>query len=272
MAANSDATTPDARDPNAELVDLIRSARRILVFTGAGISTTSGIPDYRGPRGVWKTRQPVYYQDFMASGEARLEYWDQKASDWESFRDAEPNRAHRAVVALERAGKVEMVVTQNIDGLHSKAGTHDDRLVEIHGSNRQIECQTCGQRSDPQAHFDAFVDTRKPPQCPCGGWLKPATISFGQALRQEDLLRAGRASLRADLVLAMGSTLSVYPAASIPLDAAKGGAAYVIINRGATEHDEMPELTLRLEGDVGEILAPSVELALDEQGDQLPSQ
>src|SRR5262245_28451253 len=115
----------------ADLVQYLREAREILVFTGAGISTSSGIPDYRGPQGVWKTRQPVYYQQFMSSEAARIEYWDQKASDWENYRDAEPNAVHRAVAALERADKLALCVTQNIDGLHAKAGVSSDRLVEL---------------------------------------------------------------------------------------------------------------------------------------------
>ena len=250
--------TDENAGADERLVRLLEEARAILIFTGAGISTTSGIPDYRGPQGIWKTRQPVYYQDFMSSHEARVEYWDQKASDWEAFRDAEPNSVHRAVVQLERAGKVAMVVTQNIDGLHEKAGTSDSVLVEIHGTSRQVECQSCQERSAPQAHFDAFVASRTPPQCACGGWLKPATISFGQALRQSELQRAAEGAQRADLVLAMGSTLSVHPAATIPLAAADRGIPYVIINRGPTDHDDLPLVTLRLEGDVGDILAPAV--------------
>jgi len=245
--------------PHAELSQLIRQSRRILVFTGAGISTNSGIPDYRGPNGIWKTRQPVYYQDFMATDSARIEYWSQKVHDWAAFRDAEPNSVHRAVAALERADKLEACVTQNIDGLHSKAGTSDERLVEIHGTNREVECQSCRERSHPQAHFDAFASSNQPPQCHCGGWLKPATISFGQPLRAHELERARGAADAADLVIAMGSSLSVYPAAEIPIDAAQRGIPYVIINRGHTDHDDLPLVSLRLEGDVGELFEPAVD-------------
>jgi NAD-dependent protein deacetylase/lipoamidase len=242
------------------LVSLLRNAERIVVFTGAGISTNSGIPDYRGPKGVWKTSQPVMYQDFMSDDAARREYWSQKLHGWEAFRDAEPNDVHRAVVDLERAGKVTAVVTQNIDGLHAKAGTSADRLVEIHGTNRQVECQTCHTRSDPQAHFDAFRATGDPPICSCGGWLKPATISFGQALRPQDMQDASAAASSADLALSMGSTLSVHPAASVPLLAVERGAKYVIINRGPTEQDAIADL--RLEGDVSALLVPAVAAAL----------
>jgi NAD-dependent deacetylase len=246
----------------SKLISHLRSAQKILIFTGAGISTGSGIPDFRGPQGVWKRRQPVYYHDFMRSEAARIEHWDFKAEGWEGFRDARPNATHEAVVQLERANKVEAVVTQNIDGLHLRAGTSAERLIELHGTNSYIECQTCGERSDPEPHFQYFRNTRKPPLCQCGGFLKPATISFGQNLRNEDIERAERAAKKADLVLALGSTLSVYPAANIPMIAAAKGAPYIVINRGETEHDGLREVTLRLEGDVGGIFPPAVTAAL----------
>jgi NAD-dependent deacetylase len=246
-----------------QLIDILRTAQRILVFTGAGISTGSGIPDFRGPDGVWKRRQPVYYHDFMRSEKARIEHWDFKLEGWAGFRDARPNATHEAIVELERAGKLDMVVTQNIDGLHSRAGTSPAKLVELHGTNTLVECQSCGKLSDPEPHFEAFRLTRRPPLCQCGGYLKPATISFGQNLRVEDLERAQEAAAQADAVVALGSTLSVYPAANIPLIAAGRGAPYVVINRGPTEHDRLPEVTLRLEGDVAEVFPPAVAQALD---------
>ena len=135
--------------PDQSLVDILQKAKRILIFTGAGISTSSGIPDFRGPQGVWKRRQPVYYQDFMTSEEARIEAWDQKLEGWEAFRDAQPNQVHDAIANLETSGLIERVVTQNIDGLHARAGTSPERLVELHGTNTEIECQACGTRSDP---------------------------------------------------------------------------------------------------------------------------
>lgn len=244
------------------LVEHLRDARKVLVFTGAGISTPSGIPDFRGPDGVWQTRRPVYYQEFMTSEVARLEYWDYKLEGWENFRRAEPNAVHRAVVDLERAGRVAMVVTQNVDGLHGKAGTSPDKLVELHGTNAAVECQRCGERSEPQAHFERFRAERRPPQCQCGGWLKPATISFGQALRTDDLDRAIAAAEQVDLVIALGSTLGVYPAAGIPLAAAERGVPYVVVNRGATDQDHLSAITLRLDGDVVELFPPAVAAAL----------
>jgi NAD-dependent deacetylase len=248
------------------LVELLGRSRRLLVFSGAGISTSSGIPDYRGPQGVWQRRQPVYYQDFMSSEAARLEYWDFKLESWAVLRDAKPNAVHDAVARWERASRLECVVTQNIDGLHLAAGTSRERLVELHGTDRKVECQSCHRQSDPEQEFARFAATRTPPRCAeCGGFLKPATISFGQSLRRDDLERAARAAARADLVIAMGSTLSVTPAADIPLLAAEQGTPYVILNRGETAHDDHPCVTLRLDGDVtvsfvaavDEVLRPS---------------
>src|SRR5207244_2083527 len=151
------------------------AASKIVVFTGAGISTDSGIPDFRGPQGVWKRRQPVYYHDFMRSEAARIEHWDYKLEGWPGFRHARPNKTHIAIVDLERAGKLLGVITQNIDGLHARAGTNPSLLIEVHGTNSEVECQTCGRRSDPESHFEYFRQTRKPPTCECGGFLKPAT-------------------------------------------------------------------------------------------------
>lgn len=244
------------------LVDYLRAARAALIFTSAGISTSSGIPDFRGPQGVWKRRQPVYFQDFMTSEGARIEHWDFKLEGWDGYRNAQPNAVHRAIVDLEKAGKVLAVVTQNIDGLHARAGTSEERLVELHGTNLLIECVACKTRSDPEPRFEFFRAHRKAPLCECGGFLKPATISFGQSLEPETLERAEEAALHADLVVALGSTLSVYPAASFPLMAAQRGIPYIVINRGATDHDDEPAVTLRIEGDVGEIFPAAVEAAL----------
>jgi NAD-dependent deacetylase len=250
--------------PDEKLVEFLKNAERILIFTGAGISTGSGIPDYRGPQGVWKRRQPVYYQDFMSSEQKRLEYWDFALEGWEGYRDARPNAIHFACAKLERAGRLEMVVTQNIDGLHKKAGTSAEKLVEIHGTNLEVECQSCHKRDHPQAYFAYFKEKKQAPVCECGGLIKPATISFGQSLRPEDLHRASVGAGAADLAVSLGSTLSVYPAAAVPLAAVGRGVPYVVINRGATEHDAHPGLSLRLEGDVGDFFPQAVDAACPE--------
>ena len=245
------------------LAGLLRDADRILVFTGAGVSTGSGIRDFRGPRGVWTERQPVYFQEFMISEAARKEYWEQKCEAWPSFRDATPNPLHTSVADLERACKLAMVLTQNIDGLHRRGGTSPERLVELHGTNAAVECASCHTRTDPDPHMKRFAEDGTPPICGCGGYLKAATISFGQNLDPDELARAAAAVQETDLVVALGSTLSVYPAASFPIAAARRGVPYVVINRGATEHDGHPAVTLRLEGDVVELFPSAVAEALD---------
>jgi len=245
-----------------EFTDLLRSARRILVFTGAGISTASGIPDFRGPNGIWKRRRPVYFDEFLGSVEARIEYWDFKLEGWEILSRAQPNAVHHAIVSLERARKIAAVVTQNVDGLHRVAGTSPELLVEVHGTDRLVACLQCAATSDPIPHFERFRATRQPPHCACGGLLKPATISFGQSLNERDLERAAAAAASADLVLALGSTLSVYPAASIPLLAAARGIPYIIVNQGPTEHDGRPEVTIRVDGDVTSVVPAAIRSAL----------
>ncbi|MFY9984583.1 MAG: Sir2 family NAD-dependent protein deacetylase [Chthoniobacterales bacterium] len=241
--------------PDPRLTRHLQQSRRIMIFTGAGISTASGIPDFRGPGGVWTKRAPIYYDDFMSSERARIEHWDYKLEAWPAFKAARPNEVHRAIVDLEKAGKVLAVVTQNIDGLHTLAGTQS--LIELHGTNALVECQTCLWRGDPEPHYEFFRLHRKPPLCHCGGFLKPATVSFGQNLNPADLEQATEVARGCDLVVALGSTLSVYPAASFPLLAAQRGVPYVIINRGPTDHDHEPSVSLRLDGNVVEIFPPA---------------
>ena len=244
------------------LTEWIREANRILIFTGAGISTPSGIPAFRGAGGIWTTRQPVYYQDFMTKESARIEYWQYKLELWEEHGDAKPNIIHESIVKLEQAGKVEMVVTQNVDGLHRAAGTGKDLLVEVHGNGTLVECQSCGFEEPALASFEKFKSEGKCPECACGGYLKPATISFGQNLREDDLKRAFTAAVACDLVVALGSTLSVSPANTIPLRAAQAGTPYIIINRDETDHDGLSQVALRLSGNVEELFPPAMNEAL----------
>lgn len=236
-----------------KVVELMSQARRILVFTGAGISTGSGIPDFRGPQGVWKRRRPVMIQEFLASHDSRVEYWEYKLEGYEDFRDASPNDAHLALAGLQRSGRLLGLLTQNIDGLHSAAGVSDESLVELHGTNRKIRCLDCGAESEPADVFGDFRETGEPPVCGvCGGWLKPATISFGQPLLEVDLTRAQEWALQADFVMSLGSTLSVHPAASFPLMAARAGAPYLVVNQGPTDHDDLADF--RWESDLVELL------------------
>ena len=247
----------------ARLANLIAASHRIMLVTGAGISTESGIPDYRGPAGVWQTQRPVEFHDFVESEDRRIEYWDQKLAAAPSIEAAAPGPVHRAAVALEAADKLEAVVTQNIDGLHSDAGTSRSILIEVHGTATEASCLACGERSPIRRHLDAFAETRVPPRCDaCGGLLKPATISFGQQLDPLTMARASQAADRCDLVVALGSTLSVYPAAEIPLRAARRGVPYAIINLGRTDHDGLAPVSLRIAADVGAAFGAAVEDAL----------
>ena len=189
----------------------------------------------------------------------RIEYWEYKLEMWEAHGNAKPNVIHQSIVRLEQAGKVRLVVTQNIDGLHRAAGTSEEMLVEIHGTGSLAECQICGARNPVEASFTQFKKTRQPPICECGGFLKPATISFGQNLREPDLARAFAAANACDLVIALGSTLSVSPANTIPLAAAQAGVPYIIINRDETDHDCLPQVALRLTGNVEDLFPPAVD-------------
>lgn len=244
--------------PELIFAQRLKSAKRVLVFTGAGISTGSGIPDFRGPNGLWKKWTPVYFDEFVSSHEARVRHWEYKLEGWPGFRAARPNAAHLALVELERLGRLDLLVTQNIDGLHQMAGQSPDRLIELHGTNRQIECIRCRKTFDPDPIFERFAATRQPPCCDCGGFLKPATISFGQAMPAEKLRAAFETAQRVDLAVSVGSTLEVEPAASVPYAALRAGAYYVIVNRGRTAHDSLADL--RIEGDATEVLHEVVRL------------
>ncbi|HEX5100213.1 MAG TPA: Sir2 family NAD-dependent protein deacetylase [Polyangiaceae bacterium] len=244
----------------AHFSELLGRAERILAFTGAGISTASNIPDFRGPDGVWRTRTPVELPAFLRSEEARIEYWSWKLEGYPAFRDARPNDAHLALVTLEERGKLEAVVTQNVDGLHRAAGTSAERLVELHGTNSEAVCLGCAVREPVKRCMDEFAETQRPPLCKhCGELMKPGVVMFGQALEAGDLRRANAAAGRADLVIALGSSLVVTPAANVPLVALRRRVPYVIVNRGATPHDELATLTI--DGDVGVVLSEAVRAA-----------
>src|SRR5262245_29673532 len=243
--------------PSKDLLAFLERSRSAVVLTGAGMSTSSGIPDFRGPQGIWTRRQPVYFDELLASEEKRVEDWDYKCEGYDVFRAAVPNAAHRAIALLERIGRLHCLVTQNIDGLHHAAGNSAERVVEIHGTNRWVECLSCKTLSDPAPFVASFRSSGKPPRCECGGMMKFATISFGQSIRPEVLSRAIEAMRQAGLVLALGSTLSVHPAASLPLIALERRVPYLIVNQGATDHDD--NATLKIEGDVVAIVPPAIE-------------
>lgn len=234
-------THPDIQ----ELAALLRNARRAVVFTGAGISTESGIPDFRSPGGIWTRMAPIDYRDFVASAEMRREAWRRRFAMEESFAAARPNAGHDAVAALVARGTVSHIITQNIDNLHQDSGVPEEKIIEIHGNTRYAKCLDCGERMelDPiRAHFEAHGE---PPDCAsCGGIVKTATISFGQAMPELEMARAERATLDCDLFLVLGSSLVVYPAAAFPLLAKRGGARLVIVNREPTEQDQYADLVM----------------------------
>ncbi len=234
---------------------LVDAAQRVVVLTGAGISTESGIPDFRGPQGVW-TRDPkaekmATLQHYVADPDVRVRSWQSRLHSpaW----TAEPNAGHRALVYLERRGKLHTLITQNVDGLHQKAGSSPARMVEIHGTMREVVCLSCGERAPMERALARVRAGEADPACrSCGGILKSATISFGQSLVREDLLRAQEAAEACDLVLAVGSTLAVYPIAGVVPVAKEAGARLIIVNAEPTAMDHLADAVLR--GQIGEIL------------------
>ena len=227
-----------------ELSRLIDTADRVVLFTGAGISTESGIPDFRGPGGVWTKMAPIDFRDFMRSDEARRETWRRRFAMEDMFRQAAPNRGHRACAELIRRGKATSVVTQNIDGLHQDSGIPDAKVIELHGNTTYAHCLECKQRYEIGALRVDFERDNIVPHCACGGWVKTATISFGQAMPVDEMRRAEQETLLADLFITMGSSLVVYPAAGFPELAKRNGASLVIVNREPTQMDRMADLVL----------------------------
>ena len=244
-------------DDVCTLADLLRQAERILVFTGAGVSTESGIPDFRSPGGIWDRYPIVYYDEFLRDPEAQRRYWLRSRETYPVLASAAPNSAHEAIAALERRGKLLAVVTQNIDGLHQQAGTSPDKVVELHGNNHWVVCIDCDARTPREAIQAELVAGVEVPHCArCGGLLKNATVSFGQSLPEAALRAAERAARACDLCLVVGSSLVVYPAAYVPIYAAEAGAPLVIVNATPTPLDSLARLVLR--GQAGAVLPPAV--------------
>lgn len=231
-----------------ELKRLIDEAKCIVAFTGAGISTESGIPDFRSPGGIWTKYRPIEFQDFLASDEMRRESWRRKFATDETMRTATPNAGHRALAKLVETGKMIAIITQNIDGLHQASGVPDDKVIELHGNATYAACLDCKRRHELAWVRQIFDDNETLPQCmACGGLLKTATISFGQAMPEDAMERAHSAAGRADLMITLGSSLVVYPAAGFPIMAKRRGAKYVIINREPTDQDGIADLVINAE-------------------------
>ena len=234
-------------------------ARRIVVFTGAGISTESGIPDFRSPGGLWTQNKPIDFSDFIASEELRRENWRRKIEVDKTMRSAEPNRGHLAVAALVQRDVASAVITQNVDGLHQRSGVPDEKVIELHGNSTYAKCLDCSTRYEIDTIKAAFEVDETLPTCTfCGGIVKQATISFGQAMPPEAMRRAQDATLECDLFLAIGSSLVVYPAAGFPVMAKDNGSTLVILNRDATDLDAFADLVINDE--IGPTLSDAVGL------------
>jgi NAD-dependent deacetylase len=225
-----------------ELAVRIKLSRSIVFFTGAGISTESGVPDFRSPGGVWTKYQPVLFQDFLASESARVQHWLLKKATYELFKTVEPNGAHYAICEYEKRGQLLGLITQNIDGLHKLAGSSDEKLVELHGTDRLVACLNCGKRYQPADVYEHLGETFAAPRCDeCGGFLKSANVSFGQSMPVEAMQRAQAWSEKADIFMVLGSSLQVQPAASFPVIAKRAGALLAIINRDPTPLDDIAD-------------------------------
>ena len=237
----------------AILAEMVGAAETVVVFTGAGISTESGIPDFRGPNGLWKKIEPVFYDEFVASETARLTDWKRRFAFRDQVAAVEPNVAHLAIARLVAAGRVNAVITQNIDGLHQRAGVPAERVIEIHGNATFATCLDCGTRSELAEAEAVIAATGRTPRCACGGLVKAAVISFGQAMPTREMERAEVAIQEADLFLAIGSSLTVQPAATLPLVAKYQGARLVVVNGEPTPLDAMADLVLR--GAIGRVFS-----------------
>jgi NAD-dependent deacetylase len=246
-----------AQDPESaieRLSQLIGRAQAVVPFTGAGISTECGIPDFRSPGGLWTRYAPIPFDEFLSSQEARDETWRRRFAMDETLSKAKPGRGHRALASLYKAGKVPGVVTQNIDNLHQASGIPADKVCELHGNTSYAACLDCGKRYELKWVKDSFDQSDRTPDCiECDGYIKTATIAFGQAMPAKAMQQAEELTLSADLFMSIGSSLVVWPAAGFPLMAKRNGAQLVILNREPTDFDSMADLVIR--HDIGDVLA-----------------
>jgi NAD-dependent deacetylase len=247
---------PDFETAVLRLRAMIEGATTILPFTGAGISTECGIPDFRSPGGLWTQNRPIPFDEFLASREMREESWRRRFVMEEKFSKAGPGRGHLALASLYRAGKVPALVTQNIDNLHQASGIAADDVIELHGNTTYATCLDCAKRHELPWVREKLEAGEHAPDCDCGGFIKTATISFGQAMPVDAMERAEQLTTRCDLFLAIGSSLVVWPAAGFPVQAKRNGAKLVIINREPTEFDELADLVVR--NDIGDVLGPFI--------------
>jgi NAD-dependent deacetylase len=248
---------PDLQTATDRLRDLVADADVIVPFTGAGISTECGIPDFRSPGGIWTRMAPILFDEFLASQSARDESWRRRFAMQEQFGTAEPGRGHRALASLFGAGKSPGLITQNIDNLHQASGIPHACIVELHGNTTYATCLDCAKRYEVDWVREQFEQSGRAPDCPdCLGYIKTATVSFGQAMPVHEMQRAEELTRACDLFLAIGSSLVVWPAAGFPLMAKQNGARLVILNREPTELDDMADLVVRQ--DIGTVLEPFI--------------
>ena len=239
--------------------NILSESSNTVVFTGAGISTESGIPDFRSPTGIWTKNKPIEFKDFLSSEDIRVEFWKRKFAVDLTISKAKPNAGHMIISELNHIGKVSKIITQNIDNLHQISGVPEENVIELHGNTTFAKCLDCDLRYELNSIKKLFEQTNVPPYCKnCSGIIKTATISFGQSMPKEEMLKAEKASLSCDLFIVIGSSLQVYPAASFPLVAKKNGSKLVILNREGTDLDKYADLVIHDE--IGEFLSKSIKL------------
>jgi NAD-dependent deacetylase len=243
-----------------QIAQWIISSKRVVVFSGAGLSTESGIPDFRSPGGVWDRYNPedFYFQNFISSENSREKYWQMATEMYEPMKKAQPNLAHLAIAEMERLGKLDCVITQNIDPLHFKAGNSEEKVIQLHGTAMYVTCLSCRKKYGRDEIQERILRGVKTPRCDdCNGLLKPATISFGQSMPERETEEAHHRSSICDLFIVIGSSLVVQPAASMPLVAKQNGARLVIVNRDSTPCDNMADMVIH--GQAGPIMASVLE-------------
>ena len=236
-----------------KLQELLEKSKKIVFFTGAGISTNSGIPDFRGPKGVWKTSTPIYFQDFISSKEKRIESWKRKFGNELSIDSAEPNEGHKRISEIMDL-KDSFLITQNVDNLHQESGIVDEKISELHGNATFARCLDCHKRYELKELKSEFLLTGEPPLCQeCSGIIKTATVSFGQAMPEEEMQICQTEAIKSDLFICVGTSLAVFPAADIPILAKKTGAILVIINNEPTQMDHIADLVINR--DISEVFS-----------------
>ena len=236
-----------------KLEDFIKKSKKIVFFTGAGISTNSGIPDFRGPKGVWKNSTPIYFQDFISSKEKRIESWQRKFGNELSIDSATPNEGHKKIAEIMKA-KDSFLITQNVDNLHQDSGVDVDKISELHGNATYATCLDCDKRYELEDLKREFIETNEPPLCSvCGGILKTATISFGQAMPEREMQVSQKKAIESDLFICIGTSLAVFPAADLPLLAKETGATLVILNNEPTQMDQYADLVINR--DISEVFS-----------------